>query len=180
MSETAAIPPPPRLTGEPAADVQILQEYLWRFYRALNLEADVNGTLLTVGDRLAALEARADLQYTETDEQSTVTKPSSTTVAHNVPAGSTILWGLGFLRCKTAEGGYAVGDELHFAGWLHVSAGDKRNGLVSWDATNVTISIADSFNEIPHRTTGASFAWSTANWRSFARVFYVVADETEE
>lgn len=63
----ATIPTPPRLTGNPKNDVQVLEEYSYQLYNALIFDAQINDRL----DRIAAL-SKLELTISATPTQAEV------------------------------------------------------------------------------------------------------------
>lgn len=63
----ATIPTPPRLTGNPKTDVQVLEEYSYQLYTALVIDAQINDRL----DRVAAL-SKLDLTISASPTQAEV------------------------------------------------------------------------------------------------------------
>lgn len=107
--------------------------------------------------------------FTESFEsaEQTITVGSATTVAHGlagVPTMTDVI-----MRCKTAEGGYAIGDEFS----LRASQdGTNMRGVSAVaDATNIVIVVASSHDRIANKGTGAAFVFTPANWRLVARAW---------
>ena len=88
-------------------------------------------------------------------------------IAHNL--GATPNDGWVTLQCKTAELGYAVGQQVQFN--VSDPIGDGANGAkgmtLAWDATNVeghSSSNAQPFSVVTDQTTNAQDAITNANW----------------
>jgi len=109
----------------------------------------------------------------------TVTAALATAVnnfAHNMPRPpkQAELWA----RCLTAEQGYSIGDEITTQPALaDASYYYPENGSISFDGTNVTLRKHLSGGGLTaqfvanHKTTGAWFAMTPANWEIFFKCY---------
>lgn len=192
MTETASIPTPPRLTGDPASDVQILQDYLWRFYRALNLETDVNGSLLTVGDRLAALEefqagveagthaaAEGLLQQRYLSDATALAANTATTFTHELGVEPDLVQIE--LICGATSEGYAAGDVLVVNPAINSQGGAGCGFSVTKTSTSIVVRTGSNavVAQIINGSTGVGANLTIANWTYRVRAFAVSAPEEE-
>lgn len=102
------------------------------------------------------------LQSFESAEQ-TITGTSNTTIAHGlgaVPKDVQL-----YLRCKTAQLGFSVGDEIP------ISYSTTCNAQITANATNLIISILTATLGIIDRSVPQIGTITTANWRLVARAF---------
>ena len=75
------------------------------------------------------------------------------------------------MRCKPAQHGWAVGDEI-LADRKHESSGTGPVGLnIAMNATNLTIVYASVRIEVPVKSTGITGVITVGNWRAIARAF---------
>lgn len=93
-------------------------------------------------------------------EQAIATGGAGTAVAHGLGEAPKLVQYV--LRCKTAELGYSVGDEV-IAGWGSGGISDRAI-LAVIDATNVT-PVWSGGTEILRKDTGAATALTGANWK---------------
>lgn len=93
--------------------------------------------------------------------QAVRTTSGTTEVAHGGPRVPDFVRAV--LQCKTAEGGYAVGDEVEI-----VTINSTDEATVMANATNVGyVQGRAAATAIVHKTTGAAFQVTTANWDLF-------------
>jgi hypothetical protein len=104
----------------------------------------------------------------ESAEQ-TITAAGGLTLAHGLGRQPRLV--VPWLRCKTAEHGYAPNDELALNPTGMIS-GDARSLAIVPDATNVFVRFGNSggFN-IPNKSTGATGTTTAANWRLVIRAY---------
>jgi hypothetical protein len=115
----------------------------------------------------AATQAALNLKvnpYTESAE-TTFTNNATILIAHGlgvVPKDWHVVY-----RCKTAEAGYSVGDEINADNWFW---GDNFsfNAQAAVDATNVVLTVS-LYPRILSKTTRLFVAQTVANWRVVAR-----------
>ena len=104
--------------------------------------------------------------------EQTITGAGLLTLAHGL--SKTPLLITYTLICKTAEGGYSVGDTVGIDSTSYWSGATVNSGLVCVpDATNLTIrygSTAAVFHLL-NKTTGAGTAITPANWRLVVRAW---------
>jgi len=118
------------------------------------------------GQWLAQAIAEQDWGY-ESAETAIPGASSSVNFAHGLGQIPT-RWRV-VLRCKTAESGYAVGDEIQMPQVNYVG-GTQRNAIVAVNATSVTVSTSNSNTYIILPKAGGVVSDLTpANWRIVAR-----------
>ncbi len=100
-----------------------------------------------------------------TDEK-TLTNGATTTVAHRLKSPPFQMWGV--LICKTAELGYAVGDETPIPGFEDAS---DYGVSLSCDATNIYATAGASGVRLMRRSApiGEFATITNANWRLIVR-----------
>ena len=103
-------------------------------------------------------------RYFESSEQ-TLAFPSAVSVAHGLVTVPR-LWEV-VLRCKIAEGGYAVNDEL-----VYTSHHDFNNAMAMWaNATNIGLATSIGSITIENKAGSAEFTPTPANWRWVLRAW---------
>ena len=117
----------------------------------------------TVGDATSLLPLGFTKVFISAD-QNVPTVSGTTTIAHNL--GSVPFWGFIYLRCITAELGYAIGDRVNVTGVYSAST-----LTLAFDATNVYIVNNGVSVPIQHRTTGANTNVTPANWKLVAEAW---------
>lgn len=101
-----------------------------------------------------------------TSSEQTVTLDTVLDVAHSLGAVPALFQVV--LRCKTAQEGYAVGDEMIMASYTGTAV--DRGVTVASDATNVTITTGDQIEFVSQSTknlaliTAASWKWVVRAW----------------
>jgi hypothetical protein len=111
----------------------------------------------------AALNLKVN-PYTESAE-TTFTNNATILIAHGlgvVPKDWHVVY-----RCKTAEAGYSVGDEINTDTWFW-SLENTYNAQAAVDATNVVLTVSLNPHVI-NKTTRLVFQQTPANWRVVAR-----------
>lgn len=104
----------------------------------------------------------------ESTEQSMSTSASAT-IAHGL--GAIPFMVLGVLRCKTAEYGYSVGDEVPVFGMMD-AGGNTATGLtIRCDATNISYARGSGSYILIDATTKGQQAITTANWKLILRAW---------
>ncbi|MGH6879270.1 hypothetical protein [Hypericibacter sp.] len=103
-------------------------------------------------------------QYSYDSGEQTITAAGALTLAHGLGAKPQLRDV--FLRCKTAEGGYSIGDEVVWpTGELGTAASSPS---IVIDATNISVRYGSSMFVI-NKGTGASFGITVGNWRAVFR-----------
>lgn len=134
-----------------------------------------NIPVLGTGGRLAAAQVPVQILSTsyESAEQ-TITQAGSLTLAHGLGARPKLV--RYYLKCKTAEHGWAVNDEIDLTSLTQATqSSDRAWGLISWDdATNIYVRYGD--NNIGQffvyrRDTGYQVGATNANWRLIIRAY---------
>lgn len=123
---------------------------------------DLSGKTLTMPAHLIPV-------FTKSFESSEQTVPSvagAVSVAHSLGAVPKLF--SASLRCKTAEGGYSVGDEVDLE--LTYGNSSSRGGHAFANSTNVGASMVGS-TMILNKTTGSGLYITEANWRLVLRAF---------
>jgi hypothetical protein len=108
--------------------------------------------------------ANVSQAYTESAE-TTFTNNATILIAHGlgvVPKDWHVVY-----RCKTAEDGYSVGDEINADNWFRLGS-DTFNSQAAVDATNVVLTVSPNLR-IVSKITRQNTAHTTANWRVVAR-----------
>jgi hypothetical protein len=103
-----------------------------------------------------------------TSAEQSITAAGALTIAHGLGARPKLC--RLFIRCATAEGGYAIGDEVEVD--INAPNSGANQGQAVWlDATNANVrfSTAASTLVIAHKTTGGMTAITNANWRLLVR-----------
>jgi len=107
-----------------------------------------------------------------TSAEQTITAAGALTLAHSLSASPSLVQAR--LICKTAEGGYSIGDEviINPAG-NDIASAANRGIMLRPDATNMNIRYgADaSPTAIIHNTTGGAFLITPANWKLIVRAW---------
>jgi len=125
--------------------------------------------------RATAAEARAKSSSTKTMSPSneadldfesseiSITLSSSGTIAHG--KGVKLSTVQAYLRCKTSEGGWSVGEDVPAT--FFVNAAPQSAGVIgsSVDATNTRYVVGGAAIYLMNVSTGAYFAITPANWR---------------
>lgn len=114
----------------------------------------------------AYVDASGAPGFTSTEQ--TITNGSGLNVAHGLGAKPTRVEAV--LICKTAEDGWAVGDEVALPSKDAVSS-SVFNFIMGWDATNVTVVTCASGVQIANKSTGAAVSLTNANWRIIVRAW---------
>jgi hypothetical protein len=104
--------------------------------------------------------------YVQTADQ-TITSGGALTIAHGLASAPKMVQG--FVKCLTAEQGYAVGDVTP-ALFDYTNA---RGGAITFDATNLYVRYGANGNPLPllHKTSGSAATTTPANWAFFIRAF---------
>lgn len=100
----------------------------------------------------------------------TITSGSTVTVAHGLgvkPFGVSI-----YLKCTTADAGWAVGDEVEVS-FNNSSAGTSRTNTPLVDSTNITIYFTNSSQcfSIANKSSGVMTALTNADWELYIRAW---------
>ncbi len=122
-----------------------------------------------VSQAIAALETAVFSESFESSEQ-TITLGSNHSTAHGLTALPTLTQVV--LRCKTAELGFSIGDEIT----VHYVDGNSagRGFTVSVDTTNIVVSVAPTNALLVHRksaTIGTNSSLTEANWKIVVRAW---------
>ena len=108
-----------------------------------------------------------------TSAEQTITSGGSLTLAHSLGASPSLIQTR--LICKTAEGGYSIGDEVIVPIFEHVVTTSNFQYGVSIvpDSTNLNIRYSNSVQLyiIPNKSTGTSFGITNANWKLVVRAW---------
>ena len=123
---------------------------------------DLSGKTITMPANLTPVFTKSF----ESAEQSVPTVASAVSVAHSLGAVPK-MFGVS-LRCKTAEHGYAIGDEVDLE--MTYASSSTRGGVAFANSTNVGVSMVGS-TMILNKTTGAGGYITEANWRLVLRAF---------
>ena len=139
---------------------------------ATNAEAQAatSSTVAITPTNLLAAFSHASVY--ESGELTITTTP--TTVTHNL--GRKPRHVEYFLRCKTAQYGYSVGDEIMFGGQYSNDGGAFVHGIAccipNGDVNSIIVLMGNSFTPLMDKGTGAVTAGITAaNWRVVVRVW---------
>jgi hypothetical protein len=111
------------------------------------------------------LPATQAAPYIESEE-TTYTNNAIVLIAHGlgvVPKDWHVI-----IRCKTAEAGYSVGDEID-PGWFVVTDGSSYGSQTFADATNIGVVCASSGFRMFAKNTRSNSSPTPANWRIVAR-----------
>lgn len=103
-----------------------------------------------------------------TSAEQTITNGSGLNVAHGLGAKPGRVEAV--LLCKTAEDGWAVGDEIALPSKDAVSS-SVYNFILGWDATNVTVVTCASGVQVANKSTGAAAVLTNSNWRIVVRAW---------
>lgn len=126
--------------------------------------------LLAAVNFLPALKAAVGVsKYFESSEISLTTN-TLTTVAHGMGTTPKEIWAV--MRCKIAELGYSVGDEVCMDNWTYTqSSTENYNNLLAYNATNVYLrtGVGGSSSLIRNLSTGSVASPTAANWRWVVR-----------
>lgn len=129
-----------------------------------------NKLLSAVNFLPALLAALGVSKYYESAEIS-LTANTLSTFTHSFGRSPKEVWAV--LRCKTAEHGYAVGDEIIMDNWSYTQAStNDYNNLLACNTTNVYLRTGNggaSGSLIRHLTNGTIQAPTAANWRWVVR-----------
>lgn len=123
---------------------------------------DLSGKTLTMPAHLIPVFTKSF----ESAEQAVPTVASAVSVAHSLGAVPKLF--SVSLRCKTAEHGYAIGDEVDLD--MTYASSTTRGGIAFANSTNVGCSVVGS-TFILNKTTGAGGYITEANWRLVFRAF---------
>jgi hypothetical protein len=169
----AAIPVPPRIIDDiKTSDARNLKLFLQnvkeRLDIAINTNTDLTNQSILLRQQVAALNAATDpIAFTKFFESpETSISGTEITIAHGLATLPKLL--NVFIRNKTIEANYAVGDE---ASPFPYSNGISASGSVSWDSTNIYISFSGSGIQLNNKTTGVAFTVTPANWKIVARAW---------
>lgn len=122
---------------------------------------------LAIDSVTGTLHARGGIAPTFESAELTITAATSNSVAHGLAATPKNFKAI--IRCKTAEGGYAVGDEL----FPTPEDFDTINtyGVQCWaNATTIGFNCSAGVRVI-HKTTGAIVTLTLANWKAVLRTW---------
>lgn len=105
-----------------------------------------------------------------TSAEQTITAAGSLTIPHGL--GTADLMVQARLICKTAEGGYSIGDEVVVNNSINTSANPQGQSIVP-DATNLNIRFGSNAStyDILDKTTGAEFNITNANWKLIVKAW---------
>ena len=127
--------------------------------------------LLAAANFLPALAAALGVSKYYESAEITLTANTLSTLAHSFGSIPKEVWVV--LRCKTAEHGYAIGDEIILDNWTYTQAAtDDYNNMLACNATNVYLRTGNggaSGALLRHLTTGAVQVPTAANWRWVVR-----------
>ncbi|WP_295532885.1 hypothetical protein [uncultured Thioclava sp.] len=119
----------------------------------------------------AAIAASSSTPF-ESAEYS-ITAAGALTIAHGLGVQPTLY--LPYLKCKTADNGYSVGDELLINPSLNVAGAYDSGVALVPDATNIDVRFGANGNvlQIIHKTSGgrAPIASGTTAWKFFVRAW---------
>lgn len=135
----------------------------------LNMLADVeyDGTDYVVLNPLPAAAASNGLSTLFTSAEFTIPSANTQTAAHGLGGQPTMIYS--FLRCKTAELGYAVGDEV---AWNAVLDSPGNSITATWaDATNVGVTGSAGVRIANRTSPGTATAITAGNWRVVIRAW---------
>lgn len=134
-------------------------------YESITLVSD--GANWLIGNSLSVLN-----KYFVSSEQ-TITAGGSLTIAHGLSEEPTLIQP--YLICKTAEGGYSIGDKYIFTGAYQVATASTVSFGASFvpDSTNINVRYGTFANifSINNKTTGNTFNITPANWRLVIRAW---------
>lgn len=102
--------------------------------------------------------------------EQTITVSGLLTIAHGLAAKPRTY--LGFLICKTAEGGYSIGDEIPMPlGFTSTSVLNDFGVSVVPDVTNLNVRYGSNAQVfiLNNKTTGTGFGITAANWKFILR-----------
>lgn len=99
--------------------------------------------------------------------EQTLTADNNTNVAHSLGATPTLSFA--YLRCKTAELNYSVGDEV-LAPTVSTDGTNEIGVSVGADGTNVFFTVTDAIH-LPDKSTGALGAITLGNWKAVLRAY---------
>ncbi len=135
----------------------------------LTIKSGQGVIILCTGSTFWTVGRGSSAALTESFEsaEQTITKGSSVTVAHGLSSLPKLH--KAFLRCKTAEANYTVGDEFECS--IHSFSNNYTTPAVTTaDATNIVASTGSNARVVD-KNTGASFAYTVANWRIIIRAW---------
>lgn len=126
-------------------------------------------SLYSIAEVDAAVSAASTLSEDYESSELTLTGNNQTiTQAHGLGSSPKLV--TASLVCKTAEGGYAVGDEVAAVG-NYSSTADRNYGVgLGWNSTNIKFSTPAN-NIVLTSTTGSSFNITYANWKLVLRAW---------
>ncbi|MER9815117.1 hypothetical protein [Mesorhizobium sp. M0129] len=153
------------LLGGVSAAFDTLSEIATELGMKASLTYVDNGLATKLSTSAAKLQA-----FFESAQQS-ITVAGALTLAHGLGIKPKLY--LAYLQCTTAEGGYVVGDEV-MPSPNNIDSGSGGTGVtIVPDTTNLTIRYDNNtwVFSIGHKTTGANFRITPANWRMVVRAW---------
>lgn len=132
------------------------------------LSADnVQGAIDELANEVANVQSRIFFTKDYESSEQSITASSLLTLAHGLGARPTLT--KIFIRCKTTEHGWAVGDEIEIAPANH--NGVTYGGFtLGYDATNLYITTGNPLIAL-NKSTGAGVILTLANWRYIVRAW---------
>lgn len=128
------------------------------------------------GDPSHALDA-ATKQYVDAlpitkeyvSAEQSITAAGSFTLSHGLGTKPKIIEFS--LVCKTAEGGYAIGDEVRWSGTEYVGGTTTEGPVLVVTSSQIVGKWGNTAPIIVNKTTGANFIVTPANWRLIVRAY---------
>lgn len=122
-----------------------------------------SGTLRQDGNKVVAAP-----NIFESSEQ-TISLGSQTDVAHGLGGVPKQAWAV--LRCKTADAGFSIGDEVQPFAYRDPGTDEEYGILVTADATNVSFTVGSTALRLYNKATGQNDVLSGANFRVVLRAW---------
>lgn len=98
----------------------------------------------------------------------TITAGGSLSLAHGLSAQPSVI--VVYIKCTTADNGYAIGDEVLITTQMNINATSK--GAAIWpDVTNINVRYGAAGINILNKTTGAASSIVVGSWRFIVRAY---------